>query len=94
MDGRADTVGELMKRTFCRPYGTDPGVHIIRPSSRDTACRVSTIISYPYGVKRAWIAGFSLMGENCLVEHAANLFARLDQRRERAGCTFYNLSPT
>jgi len=49
---RNDAIGELMKRTFCRPYGTDPRVHIIRPSSRDTACRVSTVISHPYGIKR------------------------------------------
>ncbi len=29
------------------------------------------------------------MGENCIVEHAASLFPSLDQRSERAICTFY-----
>ena len=33
LDGN-DTAGEFMKRAFCRPYGTDPGVHIISPSSK------------------------------------------------------------
>jgi hypothetical protein len=47
------------------------------------------IVNYPYGINRAWITGFSVMGENCLVEHAASLFARLEQRPERASCTFY-----
>jgi hypothetical protein len=28
-----DTVEEFMKRLFCRPYGTNPGVHALCPSS-------------------------------------------------------------
>jgi len=26
--------GEFMKRLFCRPYGTNPGVHALCPSSK------------------------------------------------------------
>jgi hypothetical protein len=32
------------------------------------------------------------MGEICSVEHAASLFWELDQRSERASCTFYLLT--
>jgi hypothetical protein len=42
IDGRGDTVGELMKRTLCRPYGTDPGLHVLCPSSELLGyCRLS-----------------------------------------------------
>jgi hypothetical protein len=43
------TVGEFMKRLFCRPYGTDPDVYI----SLIPAVNYWAIINNPYGIKNA-----------------------------------------
>ena len=44
-----DTIGELMKSLFCRPYGTDPDVYM----SLIPAVNYWAIINNPYGIKKA-----------------------------------------